>query len=327
VTRNLRVFATRLAIAASLGLLYLGCRFDQQKLTGRLGKIESWSEEFPFSHEQRAEVLVTGLGEIRGLADHNGRILMADANGRVPRYAGELEEGRSKDEPANVDQRGAAVDGNLLFIAQYDQGRISTRNLQTQQDLPGIDLTDVSGPSGIAVAGATLYVTDDRPWRSSTDSKSSDSPGAVLACPKSGGGSCSPVAGSRLQHPSGIALDDTGTFLFVTESDAAQVRWAVFQKITSTWIEAGALGSARVAGEVLPPFVGIAFGKPDPAKPRSYVFAAGPNSLDVFSWPRPSQMLGRVVFEEPVSGVVVHDKLIYLVVGHRLCRLTMDNLR
>ncbi len=52
---------------------------------------------------------------------------------------------------------------------------------------------------------------------------------------------------------------------------------------------------------------------------RSEVYAAGPNGLYVLS---PQQgKLGRMLFEEPVTGIAYQADTIYLVSGHRLCLL------
>jgi peptidoglycan-associated lipoprotein len=120
--------------------------------------------------------------------------------------------------------------------------------------------------------------------------------------------------------------------LFVAEADAWEVRWPVYEKdAQERWTQTGALGSALVKDSRLPPFLGIAI---DPEAQR--VFAAGPEALYVFD--SGGGTLGRVVFDEPVTGVAYYrpkqdksgdakqDKpkdAVYLVVGHTLCRLTV----
>jgi hypothetical protein len=131
-------------------------------------------------------------------------------------------------------------------------------------------------------------------------------------------GQCTPVlVGSHLRHPSGIAEEKPGGRLFVAESDSKEVRWTIFQKSPAgNWFQAGALGSVSAAGVILPPFMGVAVDQS-----RGYVYAAGPKSLYVLS---PEHgMLGRMVFEERVTGVAYYHQAVYLVAGHRLCRITM----
>jgi hypothetical protein len=328
------------------GLLALAFNRGQPKHPDWLGRIESWSLDFPFSHEDRAAILVTGLGDIRGLAEHDGDILLAEANGRLLKFSdkskAKLEEDwrATDDEPVKVDQRGAAVDQDALFVAQYDRSSILQRKpIDAKPPYSLLYFKEITSPSGIVASKGMLYITDDRalpPPRE--DPASSDSAktakgsefGSVIACPTKGGDCCLPLASSRLRHVSGIAADSTGKFLFVTEFDSKAVRWSVLQFRANQWSEAGALGSVPVEKAALPAFLGIAFGNPIPGGSSSYVFAAGPNSLYVFSWTAGSewqagsQMLGRMVFDDPVSGVAVHGKYVYLVVGHRLCRITVD---
>jgi sugar lactone lactonase YvrE len=326
------------AIILSFGSVWLFLA-DSGNHPDRLGAVESWSE-CPFSDHQRAEVLATGLDDVRGLAFHDGTLILAEANGMVLKYSDSqlYEDPPPNDQPQKVDQRGAAVDGDSLFIAQHGRGRISKRNPIDSQTDSGVNLTNISGPAGIAVSNDMLYVTDDRPWPGTAIETSFDSSdysrwldkgtqrlfGGVLACQKPADQSCSFLPGIRLRHPSGIAADQTGKFLFVTESDANQVRWVILENKAGQWTETGALGSMSTAGKVLPAFLGIATNIPT-AKGNKYVFCAGPTGLYIFSWPPADRMLGRVVFDEPVSGVAVHEKFVYLIVGHRLCRLKMDH--
>ncbi len=52
---------------------------------------------------------------------------------------------------------------------------------------------------------------------------------------------------------------------------------------------------------------------------RSMIFAAGPGGLYVFG--RNGRNSGRILFDEPVSGVAACGKNLYFVAGHMLCRM------
>ena len=336
-----RIAVSAALIAVSVGLWLI----DSKPHLDRLGAAESWSTSFPFSKNPQAEVLETGLDDVRGLAcDANGNVFLAEANGRVLEYtaAGSFREPLPLvnkpgelplKEPEKIDQRGAVVCGKSLFIAAHGQGRVVSREspLDASRE-EALDVSPITGPSGIAVASDTLFITDDRPWPGPSEDTSFDSSdytrwidkgtsrlfGAVYTCTVQKSQWTVALVGSRLRHPSGIAAEGPNGPLFVAESDSAEVRWAIFEKNhKGGWTEAGALGSAPAAGGILPPFMGVAI---DDA--HQYVFAAGPKSLYVFS--RQDGMLGRILFEEPVTGVAYHARAVYLMAGHQLCRLRMD---
>jgi len=53
------------------------------------------------------------------------------------------------------------------------------------------------------------------------------------------------------------------------------------------------------------------------------VFAAGPAGLYVFDFA--GTLFGRIMFDDPVTGVATGNDQVYLVVGHILCALTFDD--
>jgi len=306
--------------AVLVGLPWLLKQADTEPHQDRVGKAERWSKGFPFGEESQAEVLETGLEDVRGVAcDSKGTIYLAEGGGQMLQFPAVQPSKDSKlDEPENADLRGLAFAGHDLLIAEHARGRV----MQAGSDAVA---TTVTGPVGLAAISGALFVTDDRPWPASGEAASFDSTdysrwlgqasqrvfGAVWQC-AAGGGACEQVA-NQLRHPSGIAVTSEDGPVYVAESDAHEVRWAIFAKEKEgKWQPAGALGSASADGVALPAFLGVAVD-------HDLVYAAGPNSLYVLS-PKDG-MLGRIVFDEPVSGVAANGGYVYLIAGHRLCRL------
>ncbi|MGA3040191.1 MAG: hypothetical protein ABSF54_05285 [Bryobacteraceae bacterium] len=346
MTKKIKLIpASAAAIAGLVALSACG----SNSYPDRLGAAESWSPYFPLSKNAQVEMLETGLDDVRGLAcDREGNFFLAEANGRVLKYsAGDKQKGEGKfseadptpDEPQKIDQRGVVVGANSMLIAEHGRGRIAMRD-KSVKAVPERDILvaagRIAGPSGIAAFADTLFITDDHPWPGPGEDPAFDSAdytrwidkgsqrlfGAVYACRKfacnADGCQCTPeLLVSRLRHPSGIAAEGPDGPLYVAESDSAEVRWAILEKNNEHWIRAGSLGSAPTAGQALPPFMGVAV---DDA--HCHIFAAGPNSLYVLS--RPRGMLGRIVFEDAVTGVAYYAGSVYLVVGHRLCRIKLD---
>ena len=271
----------------------------------------------------------------------------------------------------DADQRGLAVWNSQLYSAEHGRGRIAVRTypvpkpgtsrapklimddvisgLQRSSSLEK-DTHDLTGPTGVAVVNDTVFVTDDRPWPGAPSAPSSfDSAdyaawtgkgaarpfGGVYVCEKS---SCALISGA-LPHPSGVAAAKTDGPIFVAEADGQEIRWPIFVKRAKGWVEAGSLGSIPFSGITPPTFLGLALFDPcngtcGDDDSRKMVFASGPGGLYVFDMQ--GVLLGRVMFDEPVSGIALtgkevyeqtgdHEPLryrLYLVVGHMLCSLT-----
>jgi hypothetical protein len=322
-------------IAAAVALLVLVWGFDDYPARDHIGKAEYWSRDFPFSRYPQAVVLQTGLDDPRGIAsDRAGDVFIAEANGRVFEFSAAekySEAPPSQDMPAYIDQRGIAFNEDLILTAVHDAGKITKRHgpVGAPPEQPLLDGA-LTGPSGLAVSGQTLFITDDRPWPGAGPDPAFDSAdytrwldkdaqrmfGSVWAC--SPVIPCVPAPlNVRLLHPTGIAAASDG-LLYVVESGSHEVRWAILKQDNGAWSEIGALGSVQTPGDPLPSFLGIALDRN-----QRYVFAAGPKSLYVFSR-QDRNLLGRIVFEGPVSGVAYCAGQIYLIVGRQLCRIEMN---
>jgi hypothetical protein len=68
-----------------------------------------------------------------------------------------------------------------------------------------------------------------------------------------------------------------------------------------------------------PKFLGIAL-----ERERHILYAAGPMGLYAFT--PDGESVGRMLFDEPVSGVALTKSYIYLIVGHMLCRIPFPRL-
>jgi peptidoglycan-associated lipoprotein len=342
-----RVFLSFAALLLSVALFRLyprsvkpGPRFDH------LGEAIDCTERFPLNKGQ-AEVLEYGLQDVRGLAterhpdDPDGkqdRIFLVEANRGVLVYsvadgalstAGKLS--LCPKQPCDtMDQRGAVFTTGRLYLAEHGRDGISFRlppfEEVRESPLPGA-VDSLSGPVGLAAAGKTLFITDDRPRSGPATSPvtydhdyvkwlSEGRPklvGSVYTCSVE---NCQPEQiGSTLGAPSGIAAAGAEGPVYVAEAEANEVRWPIYKISAGKWTQSGALGSAKASGPVSP-FLGMALDDS-----RTLVFAAGPGGLYVFHID--GAMLGRVAFDEPVTGVACSKETVYLVVGHMLCRMTI----
>ena len=295
----------------------------------RLGRAVAWQSTCPFPQDSQARVVATGLGEVRGLAcNGQGGVFLADSKGHVMLWSanGLLEPSYASAEPDSTDLRGLAMADGALLLAEHGRGSLLRWDGQSMSAL-SFGIGPYSGPAGIARAGDTLFLTDDRPWPGAPEEQAYDSAdygrwlekgtprlfGAVYACTPQDH-RCERV-GTRLRHPSGIAAMSATGPVFVAEADSTEVRWAILKKDESgSWKQSGALGSAATGGKPMPPFLGVAL---DPA--NGYVFAAGPLGIYVFS--TEGSILGRVDFDDPVSGLSCQPGAVFAVVGHRLCRI------
>lgn len=323
-----------LVVMAAVAVLVFLAVWGARPSDTRLGSLEVWSAKFPFCHSpencQFPQILVSGLDDVRGLAyDTDRGILMATADGTMLSYddkqarTGLYEPDYAPDKPESMDERGIARMGDRLLIAEHGRGRIAALGCCGAFEEFAAAGT---GPSGIAVVGNTIYYTDDHPWPAPPDYKAPGSRGTVVRLTQRPDKSwtAEPI-GTRLEQVSGIAVNRADDRLYFTESGPREVRWISLKwdRAKCQWVSAGSLGSARTEGTTLPVFLGIAVDSDD-----RYVFAAGPLSLYVIS-PRYG-MLGRIVFQEPVTGVTYSPPppggkaSIYMVVGNRLCRIQLE---
>jgi hypothetical protein len=309
-----------------------------------LGTAISWSSDFPFPGQQ-AQILESGIGDVRGIvAGPNGDVYLSEANGDTLVYsdheqkvtASSAARACAEEHCEEVDQRGIAFFGASLYIAEHGRGQIVKIDPKDLDQKIGASLDgsseQVVGPSGLAAVGQTLFITDDRPWPATAEDSAYDSAdyprwldkgtprlfGALYSCTLDDkGDKCvgPPVkVATRLRHPSGVAARYATGPVYVAESDSNQVRWPIFRYSGGQWIPDGALGSVSAKGATLSGFLGVAIDEEG-----SYVFAAGPGGLYVFS--TKGGGFGRVMFDEPVSGVAYYGGAVYLVVGRMLCRL------
>ncbi|HLN00406.1 MAG TPA: hypothetical protein VK335_14050 [Bryobacteraceae bacterium] len=347
-----------LAGATLVGVSILLYELDHKPNPNRLGKAISWSPSFPFPDAQ-ASILWYGLVDVRGLASNkSGDLFLSAANGDVLVYSTRHEKNQKSNpihtcpqEPCEkVDQRGIAISDTSIYVAEHGRGRLTVKagaaDLSEKESTPleGA-FEELRGPSGLGAVGTTLFITDDRPWPGTTADASYDSAdysrwldkgtprlfGALYTCTvDTKEERCKPaLVGSRLRHPSGVVAVCPAGPVFVTEFDSAEVRWPIYNwnPQLQKWNQTGALGSIAASGEVLPTFLGITLD--DAAHDYAahhdtghYVFAAGPGGLYVFD--RKGGSLGSVIFDEPVTGVAYWEDDVYLIVGHMLCRLTID---
>jgi hypothetical protein len=253
-------------------------------------------------------------------------------------------------------ERGLAILDGKLFSAEHGRGRIAVRDLPparfkkdknkdegaawllSASALPGKHelLTE---PSGIAAVDRSLFITDEplrpppTPEASATKAASKDNSnasaeraadsekataqpsGALYVCATD---QCSPMPiATGLRHPSGVAAEKAEGPIIVAETDSQEVRWPVYEKLGGKWQETRSLGSVPVSGKVLPAFLGVALDDS-----RKMVFAAGPGGLYVFDLD--GTLLGRIMFDDPVTGVATGGNHVYLAIGDTLCALTFD---
>jgi hypothetical protein len=98
------------------------------------------------------------------------------------------------------------------------------------------------------------------------------------------------------------------------DDEQKALRWVIFKKKEEGWIPAGYLSSTPTNGRPLPKFLGLASG-------NGMIFAAGPGALYAFKSDGTS--MGKMVFDEPVSGVTVIGDAIYLIGGNMFGRIQM----
>lgn len=339
-------------------------KLDTRPARDHLGRAVACSRRFPFKQHPQAEILEYGLQDPRGLAcdKNSNRVFVSEANRALVvdwpdsispiGSSAALPSGLQYPDPAsmcpgescaNVDQRGLAISGSRLFSAEHGRQRIGLRTVPPYS--PGTnengewlvsassetgEVQRLTGPSGLTSAGKLLFITDDGPRRVTTaksvegdQTKSTEGAtgqlGGAYVCAAE---NCLPESiGGPLRHPTGITAVGEDGPIFVAETDSEEVRWPIFVKSSEGhWSSAGLLGSASIRNSAvpLPSFLGIAV-----ENSGQIVFAAGPGGLYIFD--RTGTVLGRILFDEPVTGVSTRGSQVYLAVGHMLCLLTLDD--
>lgn len=247
-----------------------------------------------------------------------------------------------------------------LYSAEHGRQRITVRNIGPNLGMEDVnsrllyssplaaDTHSVSHPVGVAAVDGDLFVTDDPSWlgspatppsqaspkaAASTPTETAGQSGALYVCDTT---ACTPVAGT-LGHPSGVAAANINGPIFVAERSQKEIRWPIFAKPGKDWVQTGSLGTMPISNGTVPTFLGLALFDPCNGcsdDSRKMVFAAGPGGLYVFDIR--GTLLGRVTFDEPVTGLALTGKEVYeqrddpkplryrlfLVVGHTLCSLT-----
>jgi hypothetical protein len=336
---------------ALAGILILGLYLaDKDRHLYRMGKAVACKDDSVFEGAQ-AEILEYGLQDVRGLAlDSSQRYLyIAEANREVLIYdtlpdpkqadadhpsAGFINSSHDlicrDGECENLDDRDVAIAGTEIFITENGKARIFLRIIDADHHLAGSKLWDpnwadtLSTPSGIAVIQSRVFVSTEMPARlaQGAGSRPTQRGGALyVACEN---GDCQPdLIGDTLKHPSGVVSRGANGPVYVADDNGNSVRYLIYRKVPGRgWIEDGFLASVPKGGEAVSRFLGLAF-----SEQKKMIFAAGPGGIYAFDVH--SASMGRMIFDEPVSGVAVSDRYryIYLVVGHMLCRISLDKVK
>jgi hypothetical protein len=331
---------------ALIVVLYL---LDTNRHLYRMGKAVACKDDSVFEGAQ-AEILEYGLQDVRGLTTDSSQrfIYMAEANREVLIYDTLLDRNQvDAQHPAggfinsdhdlicrdgeceNLDDRDIAIVGNQAYITEDGKAKISIRVLGVDHKLNGWRLWDpkwadaIDTPSGISVIEHRIFISTETPSRfahgTASDPKKRD--GALyVACEV---GDCQPdLIGDTLQHPSGVVSTGPNGPVYVVDDGGDSVRYSIYRKVLGRgWIQDGLLASVPKGGQEMPRFLGIAF-----SKVKQMIFAAGPGGIYAFDAHGAS--LGRMVFDQPVSGVTVSDenRYLYLAVGSMLCRISFDRV-
>jgi hypothetical protein len=296
--------------------------------------------------DKQAEVLAYGLEEVTGLAVQSGRVYIAEArrpllvlepdNLKNPTaqawfqcgtgYCDELTRQICHDGVCDAhDSLSVQTAGNtMLFVLD---GRIVKGSLNDASGLPTSEQPsklkgseNITNPAGLWKANSVLFVTADSLPLSNREDRTHT--GKLIAV--CDGISCvdsnPPHPATGLDRPSGIvALEDFGP-IYVAEETGDGVRWSTYHREGSDLLRDGTLAAVpekHSSGRFL---AMAAWRAPQPAnKNGAVILAAGPEGLYAFG--SDGTNLGRMLFEEPVSGVAVWNDWIYLTVGHLLCRI------
>jgi hypothetical protein len=327
------VIALRILVPAALicAVCLVLNTLDSHPRRDLIGSPVACTNSFPFRGMQ-AEILEYGLQDVRGLTcDASGQnVFVSEGKRSLLVYStrsGSIIKSRRLEcpgAPCDVsDRRGLAFAQPALYVAEHGRGQIMFRDfgpssaegsstsdpdtrLGISKPVPGTPGIVVS-PSGLAVAEQTLFITDD----GQVDSWGRSS-GALWVCSSV---DCKPdKIVDHLEHPSGVAAAAKLGPVYVVERTEQQVRWPIFTKTADgKWIRTGALGSApNSTGSSA--FLGIAVDDS-----RSTIFTAGPGGVYIFG--RNGRNSGRMMFDDPVTGVASCGKDVYFAVGHMLCRL------
>jgi len=259
----------------------------------------------------------------------------------------------------DMDARDVAVSRNKIFIAAHGNGKVLWRgdscNANAYSSAEMEALNSVRSPAGIRIGSGAIYVTDDSPGDDNcrncakkisgslyvipitqNDKGLQAAPAPMLKSKQPGSRSSRPSRGATensggqqpapkpvrvsegLRRPSGVLPDEIHALVYVADVDDEDnlVRWVIFKKKEDGWVPSGYLSSTPTNGRPLPKFLGL-------ASARGTIFAAGPMALYAFKPDGTS--VGKMVFDEPVSGVTATGDAIYLIVGNMLGRIQMPH--
>lgn len=263
----------------------------------------------------------------------------------------------------DLNNRGLAVNGKEVILAEDGKGKLDRRALSgfelgEEKGWGELDVEMLQAPAGAWGSGATWFVTNDRGREAHEDPFAPEKMGGTLyrvVLGHDGAADSGPTSGSLrdlkdgLQRPSGVVAETPDGPVYVTEDYGDGVRWAIFKKVGEKWLQDGYLASVRKDGQRVPQFLGIAFW-PETLEPEErgsqflvpkrldtatadeemlkreakVIFAAGPRGLYAFDTGGAS--IGRMAFDEPVSGLTLSKYYLYLVVGNKLCRILLSEL-
>ncbi len=259
----------------------------------------------------------------------------------------------------DMDARDVALSRNNIFVAAHGNGTVLRRVDSCDADAfsPAAmeALYSAHSPTGIRIGSRAIYVTDDSPVKDDCkdctkkiggslyvipithddnerqaatvaplkskqqSSPSSRSPRGATVDSEGQHTAPQPVRISEALHrPSGVLPDEANARVYVADADDEDkvLRWVIFKKEEDEWRPAGYLSSTPTGSKALPKFLGLASG-------NGMIFAAGPMALYAFK-PDGTSM-GKMVFDEPVSGVTVAGNAIYLIVGNVLGRIQIPH--
>lgn len=270
-------------------------------------------------------------------------------------------DGRCED----ADARDVVIDGSDAYIAEHGKGRVFKGTLGNDGRLASMNPDEtgapqiVSSPSGVGASPEELAVSGEAipeaeaanggtnkpkgllyifpmPGKKQNEGaqnqsalkedkgreKSKPDPQPTLQTGRTEGQApAKPAISTGLHRPSGVVWDESGRYVYVADDDDADdvVRWSIFKHQEQGWVALGFLASVPKMHRSVPKFLGIAL-----VPQKHIILAAGPMGLYAF---RPDgESLGKMSFDEPVSGVAVTSQYVYLVVGHMLCRIPLCRL-
>jgi hypothetical protein len=307
--------------------------------------------------EQQAEVLAYGLEDVTGLAVQDGRVYVEEARRPLlvlqpndkgnpqPWFLcseGSCDQSSSRKCPDGVcdvhEPFGINVTGDIVLSAVNGGIVEEILDRKSDQTTPSgprniTGIASIPEPIGLWDLGKTLFVTADSfPFGRPKDHLHS---GQLISIDIDTSAATARQSQhvSELDHPSGIvALSEFGP-VYVAEDNGDHVRWSVYRRQGSNLLRESTLATVPERHSSLR-FLGLALWKNSQATSQNepaVLFAAGPEGLYAFG--SDGESLGRMVFEEPVTGVAVSEGAkegprkveVYVAVGNLLCRIQVTH--